>query len=1302
MKFAPSARHIEVQVLADQYHSAISLFGRDCSIQRRHQKIIEEAPAIIAESDVLKKMEQVIKFFIIEYFFIILICTLKDAVKLAKMVGYVSAGTVEYLYNPQDCTYYFLELNPRLQVEHPCTEMITDVNLPACQLQIAMGIPLHRIKDIRLFYGESPWSDTYIDFENSAWKPDPNGHVIAARITSENPDEGFKPSSGTVNELTFLSSRNVWGYFSVRASGGLHEFADSQFGHCFSWGENREDARENMVLALKELSIRGDFRTTVEYLIKLLETEKFLKNNVDTGWLDRMIADRVQTEKPDLTISLVCAALHIADKKFEQRIQNFQSSLERGQILPLQSLNTITDIDLIHENVQYKLQASKFGPHYYFVMMNNSFVEVEAHRMNDGSLLVNFDGSSYVTFMIEEVSSYRLMIGIQTCVFQKENDPTLLRAPSAGKLIQFLIENGGRVKAGDVYAEIEVMKMIMELRSSVSGTIHHVKIAGSSLELGMLIARLTVDDDSLIQKVKLNEGKFPKSSGPKVKGNKLHQVFHSTKESLSNILDGYSLPEPYFKKKLNELVNRLMNILRDPSLPLLELQDTISTKQGKLPIALEKQIYKLISQYASNLTSILAQFPSQEIASLIDTFADSMCKKAERETFFSNVQCIVQLVQRYRNGIKGHMKSVIQDLLKQYINVEKYFQHANFDKCITKLRELHKDNVGEIVNCVFSHANFSNKNQLVVMLIDLLFSKDPTLTDDLTSLLQDLTQLNNQDNSKVVLKARQVLIAFQQPPYEQRHNQMESMFLSAIDMYGHKLCQDNLNKLILSETSIFDVLHSFFFHANTQVRQAALEVYVRRSYIAYELNSVQHYFLSNGNCVVEFKLQLPTNHPNRILLKSSSSNIQRVSSHSENIYALDNEPIPSQRIGSMAAFDNWDIAKECFDELLRRYTTQNNDAFLTNECEIDSSSDNNDYYETIIEKKEKSDESTELSSQQTVGYQKIRSNESNTSLNSQSSQIPNEEEQPINILNVFIRDFSNLMKRDDETLAAMFDEFTQTKVNLLKAKQIRRLTFSVAQKKQQPSYFTFRARDDYIEDKIYRHLEPALAFQLEIYRLRSFHLELIPTANLKMHLYLGKAKSCKGQEVTDHRFFVRCIIRHSDLITKEASYEYLQNEAERTLLEALNELEVAFSYPLATKTDCNHIYMCFVPCVCIDPFKVEESVRSMVMRYGSRLWKLRVLQAELKMTLRLTPDGEKVPIRIYLTNESGYYLDISVYKEIGDKLTGETTFESLNGKGGPLHGRSLRTPYFTRDQLQLKRFSAQSNGTTYVYDIPGK
>ncbi|RMZ92777.1 acetyl- carboxylase 1 isoform X1, partial [Brachionus plicatilis] len=724
MKFAPNARHIEVQILADCYGNAISLFGRDCSIQRRHQKIIEEAPAVIADQHILESME-------------------RDAVKLAKMVGYVSAGTVEYLYNPDDCTYCFLELNPRLQVEHPCTEMISGVNLPACQLQIAMGLALHRIKDIRKLYEQSLSGEgaSEIDFESEATRPVPKGHVIAARITSENPDEGFKPSSGNVKELTFRSNRNVWGYFSLAACGGLHEFADSQFGHCFSWGESREIARENLVFALKELSIRGDFRTTVEYLIKLLETEAYIENCLDTGWLDHLIANRLVTQTPDLVLSIICTGLHIADKQIEDKFHNYRHNLERGQILPLNTLKTSVDVELVQDNYKYVLTATKCGPNHYILVMNQSYVEVEVHRLIDGGLLVNLDGSSYVTFLVEDVSTYRVTIGIQTCVFQKQNDPTVLRSPSAGKLVQFLVEDGEHVQAGQVYAEIEVMKMIMELRSTVSGRVQHVKRNGSVLEVGTVIARLQVDDMSLVQQVNVYGQKFAESKGPKVKGNKLHQVFENTKEALSHILAGYSYPEPYFRERAESAVNTLMSALRDPSLPLLELQDLISSIQGRIPQPVEKSIYRLISQYANNLTSVLAQFPSQQIASVIDTYANSIDKKSERDSFFNTVQCVVQLVQRYRNGIKGHMKMVIQNLIKEYIAVEAQFQHSNNDKCINNLRELHKDNMEAVLNVIFSHANYANKNQLVIMLINVLFSKDPTLTDELTESLQELTQL---------------------------------------------------------------------------------------------------------------------------------------------------------------------------------------------------------------------------------------------------------------------------------------------------------------------------------------------------------------------------------------------------------------------------------------------------------------------------------------------------------------------------------------------------------------------------------
>lgn len=218
--------------------------------------------------------------------------------------------------------------------------------------------------------------------------------------------------------------------------------------------------------------------------------------------------------------------------------------------------------------------------------------------------------------------------------------------------------------------------------------------------------------------------------------------------------------------------------------------------------------------------------------------------------------------------------------------------------------------------------------------------------------------------------------------------------------------------------------------------------------------------------------------------------------------------------------------------------------------------------------------------------------------------------------------------------------------------------------------------------------------------MRTYNLEALPTANQKMHLYLGRAKGSINEEVTDYRFFIRSIIRHSDLITKEASFEYLQNEGERVLLESMDELEVAFSHQHAKRTDCNHIFLNFVPTVIMDPEKIKESVTNMIIRYGPRLWKLRVLQAELKMVIRQTPQSPTTSLRLCIANDSGYFLDLTMYTEITDPATGVIKFNAYDSKQGPLHGLPISTPYMTKDFLQQKRFQAQQNGTTYVYDIP--
>ncbi|XP_034026120.1 acetyl-CoA carboxylase isoform X2 [Thalassophryne amazonica] len=1231
MQLAQHARHLEVQILADEYGNAISLFGRDCSIQRRHQKIIEEAPATIASSSTFEQMEQY-------------------AVRLAKMVGYVSAGTVEYLFS-EDGSFHFLELNPRLQVEHPCTEMIVDVNLPAAQLQIAMGIPLFRIKDIRLLYGELPWGDTPIHFENPDPMPCPRGHVIAVRITSENPDEGFKPSSGTVQELNFRSSKNVWGYFSVGAAGGLHKFADSQFGHCFSWGENREEAISNMVVAMKELSIRGDFRTTVEYLIKLLETESFRNNDIDTSWLDHLIAEKVQAERPDTMLGVICGALHVADAGFRKSRTDFLHSLERGQVLPAATLLNSVSVDLIYEGVKFCLKVARQSPTTYFILMNSSNIEIDVHRLSDGGLLFSYDGGSHTTYMKEEVDRYRITVGNKTCVFEKEKDPTVLRSPSAGKLLQYMVEDGSHLFAGEVYAEIEVMKMVMTLTVQESGCIHFVKRPGAVLKTGSVVAHMDLDDPTSILRVELNTTTLPCQQQPPIVGEKLHQVFHSVLENLVKVMDGYCLEEPYFSSKINEWVATLMRTLRDPSLPLMELQELMTSVAGRIPPGVEKAIRKVMAQYASNITSVLCQFPSQKIANILDSHAATLQRKPDREVFFMNTQSIVQLVQRYRSGIRGYMKSVVLDLLKHYLQVEMQFQQAHYDKCVINLREQYKPDMSPVLEYIFSHAQVSKKNILVTMLIDQLCGRDPTLADELMAILNELTQLGKMENSKVALRARQVLIASHLPSYELRHNQVESIFLSAIDMYGHQFCPENLKKLILSETSIFDVLPNFFYHSNQVVCMAALEVYVRRAYIAYELNSIQHHQLQDGTCAVDFQFMLPSSHPNRVPVPVIGPGQFKMRREDSEILLDGTLSSPCQRMGAMVAFQCFDDFKRNFDQVISSFA------------------------EPILES--------------------LMILESCSSLYDEGS-FKNTRENPIHIINVSIKSADT---KDDNALVTAFTSFAQSKRSILFEYGIRRITFLVVQTREFPKFFTFRARDGFQEDRIYRNLEPALAFQLELNRMRNFDLTAVPCANHKMQLYLGAARVQEGVEVTDYRFFIRAIIRHSDLITKEASFEYLQNEGERLLLEAMDELEVAFSNT-SVRTDCNHIFLNFVPTVIMDPSKIEESVRSMVMRYGSRLWKLRVLQAELKINIRLTPTGNAIPIRLFLTNESGYYLDISIYKEDIDPSSGQIMFQSYGDKQGPLHGMLINTPYVTKDLLQAKRFQAQSLGTTYVYDFP--
>jgi acetyl-CoA carboxylase/biotin carboxylase 1 len=482
MQLCTGARHLEVQIVGDEYGNAVALNGRDCSTQRRFQKIFEEGPPTIAPVETFREME-------------------RAAQRLTQSIGYIGAGTVEFLYSPSKGESYFLELNPRLQVEHPVTEGLTGINMPCTQLQVAMGIPLYRVPQVREFYGLDPAGTDPIDFMKDNYVY-PNVHVIAARITAENPDEGFKPTSGKIERVKFQSRPDVWGYFSVGAKGEIHEFADSQFGHLFASGPNREVARRNLILALKEMEVRGDIRTPVEYLTELLETKEFKDNSIDTSWLDGILREKsVQVVIDDHTVA-VSAAVFKAHTLVQGLRQELIDSLAKGQtgLLAIPSMLKFP-IEIIVSDVKYNFQARSLGENRYELSINGQVVVVSVREQADNSLLCSLNGDPYQLFGQEEPLGLRMRINGVTIMIPTVYNPSELRSDVTGKIVRFLQQDGESVEKGAPYVEVEAMKMIMALKSTEAGVVKHAMSAGSVIGAGDMLASLQLADPSKVKQI---------------------------------------------------------------------------------------------------------------------------------------------------------------------------------------------------------------------------------------------------------------------------------------------------------------------------------------------------------------------------------------------------------------------------------------------------------------------------------------------------------------------------------------------------------------------------------------------------------------------------------------------------------------------------------------------------------------------------------------------------------------------------------------------------------------------------------
>jgi len=833
MKLAGNARHLEVQLLADQYGNNISLFGRDCSVQRRHQKIIEEAPVTIAGPEIFRRMEQA-------------------AVRLGELVGYVSAGTVEYLYSHADNAFYFLELNPRLQVEHPTTEMVSGVNLPAAQLQVAMGIPLHRIRDIRLLYGVDPHTSTEIDFHFSKpeslklqRRPQPKGHCTACRITSEDPNEGFKPSGGTIHDLNFRSSSNVWGYFSVSSASSIHSFSDSQFGHIFAYGENRSASRKHMVVALKELNIRGDFKTTVEYLIKLLETEAFEDNTITTGWLDQLIHNKLTAERPDPLLAVIAGATTKAHVASEACIAEYRKGLEKGQVPPKEVLKTVFAIDFIYDGQRYKFTATRSSKGSYHLYINGTKCTVGVRPLADGGILMLLAGRSHSVYWKEEPGATRVSVDSKTCLLEQENDPTQLRTPSPGKLVKFTVDNGEHVRAGQAFAEVEVMKMYMPLIAAEDGIVQFIKQPGATLEAGDILGIMALDDPSRVKTASPFTGKLPDLGPPQLTGNKPPQRFAQSIDVLTSILQGYD-NQMIMASTLKDLIS----VLRDPELPYGEWAAQSSALHSRTPQKLDAQLEDTVKRaHARN-----AEFPSKQLLRTMAKFMEDNLSAVNAATLRTTLQPLLDVINKYIEGLQVNEYHVVTGFLDQYYAVEKQFSSGMLrdEDVILKLREQNKDDVMPVVQQVLSHTRTATKNNLVIAILDAYKPNQPgigNVAKYFKPSLRRLTELEGRATAKVALKAREMLIQCALPSLEERSSQMEHILKSSVvqSAYGETGREhrepdlDVLKEVVDSQYTVFDVLPMFFAHPNPWIGIAALEVYVRRAYRAYTVKAVEYH-----------------------------------------------------------------------------------------------------------------------------------------------------------------------------------------------------------------------------------------------------------------------------------------------------------------------------------------------------------------------------------------------------------------------------------------------------------------------------
>jgi 3-methylcrotonyl-CoA carboxylase alpha subunit len=435
-KYLTNTRHVEVQVFADTVGNCIHLFERDCSLQRRHQKVIEEAPAPGISDAVRSAMGDA-------------------AVRAAKAVDYVGAGTVEFLLT-QDEHFYFMEMNTRLQVEHPVTELITGTDLVEWQLRVASGELL-------------PITQSEIPL---------NGHAIEARLYAEDPSNGFMPAPGTISHLRWPGEIK-----GLRIDTGVEEgdtispFYDPMIAKVICFGETREGAREELSKAMAGLEIIGPGYNAV-FLKMLLEHPSFTEFNVDTAFIDGL--PQTAFEKPSVSLDAIAAVCLMVIKEREDDVANLaakssdpyspwnQSGCWRMNDFGHQELSFLTDGDTLPSIVASISRETDVVK----ITVNDEIIDDQNIDVAEQANVVNHDGK-YTVFGLQSPVTLKLYDPIKATEDQDHGDSSFV-APMPGKIAAVSVSEGQEVSKGDVLVVVEAMKMEHAIKAPRDGVIESV------------------------------------------------------------------------------------------------------------------------------------------------------------------------------------------------------------------------------------------------------------------------------------------------------------------------------------------------------------------------------------------------------------------------------------------------------------------------------------------------------------------------------------------------------------------------------------------------------------------------------------------------------------------------------------------------------------------------------------------------------------------------------------------------------------------------------------------------------------